>query len=151
MAGIYDSLVDKTIVFQVSELFYEKVYKHPWISLYFKNTDQKFITQQQTDFVVGALGGPKNFSGRLPVHAHPHMLITEELFDLRKKLLTEAMEELKAPTDLKEAWLQLDEAFRSVLVRSSVTECEKRYATDEILAFDENANNLYEDFLRGRK
>jgi hypothetical protein len=45
------------------------------------------ITDQQTDFMVGALDGPSRYSGRALRAAHPHIMITENVFELRTKLL----------------------------------------------------------------
>ena len=132
---VYDQLHDKGIVRRVNDLFYDKVYDHPWLSLYFEDIDKDFISAQQTDFIIGAIGGPENFHGRLPSNAHTHMMISHELFDLRKSLLEEALREADAPKILYDTWLRIDEAFRAKIVKSSVEECEKRYATDTILDF----------------
>lgn len=133
--SVYNNLLDKSIIRSVSDLFYEKVYDHPWISLYFKDIDQEFISSQQTDFVIMALGGPKNYSGRLPSNAHPHMVITEELFELRESLLKEALVELKAPQELIDAWLKVDYAHMKAIVRENESDCELRFKNDEILNF----------------
>lgn len=139
--AVYDELKDPEIVFKVSERFYELIYDHPWMSLYFKDTDQEFITQQQTDFIIGAIGGPNKYSGRLPSNAHPHMNINDELFDLRKAMLVQALEELNAPEELKTIWLKIDEAFRGSIVKKSVDECKPRYAQDSILDYISNKFN----------
>lgn len=133
---LYDQLLDKDIVFKINEVFYDKVYKHPWMSLYFKDVSEEFITMQQTNFIIGSIGGPKQFSGRMPSNAHPHMYITDELFNLRKALLMDAMEEVRAPQELRDAWLKIDEAFRGVIVKKSLDDCEKRFNSDTILAFE---------------
>lgn len=133
--ALYDEIPDISIVFKVNERFYEKVYDDPWMYQYFQHTDQEFITQQQTDFILQAMGGPKNYSGRLVKNAHPHMFITDELFEAREQMLKDALAELNAPANLVEFWLKLDYSFKKVLVRNSVDECEKRFFTDEILAF----------------
>jgi len=133
--SVYSDLVNKEIIFKVNEKFYELVYDHPWLSKFFQHTDQEFITKQQTDFVTGALGGPKNYSGRLVKDAHTHILVTDELFELRKSLLVKAMEEVNAPQELREAWLKIDDAFKATILKKSVSDCEKRFFTDEILDF----------------
>ncbi len=133
---VYENLRDKEIIRKVNEVFYEKVYEHPWLSLYFKDVTQEFITSQQTDFITGAAGGPSKFSGRMPSNAHPHMFITEELYDLRTQLLKEAMQEVNAPIELQDFWLKLDESFKNKIVKNSLSECEKRFTTDELLIFE---------------
>lgn len=133
--NVYESLTDKNIVFKVNERFYELVYDHKWLSNFFKQTDQEFITQQQTDFIIGAIGGPKNYSGRMVRDAHPHMFITEELFELRQELLIQAFEDVNAPDELKEAWLKIDDAFKNVIIKKDISECKKRFFTDDIIDY----------------
>ncbi|MCB0390394.1 MAG: group 1 truncated hemoglobin [Bdellovibrionales bacterium] len=132
---LYQRLPDKNIIKIVNDLFYDKVYEHPWLSLFFEGIEKEFISDQQTAFIIGAIGGPDHYQGRLPSNAHPHMMITNELFDLRKSLLIMALEEAQAPLELKETWLKIDEAFRRTIVKNSINECEKRYNTDKILDF----------------
>ncbi|MCB0419847.1 MAG: group 1 truncated hemoglobin [Bdellovibrionales bacterium] len=140
--NVYDSLTDKDIVRKVNEIFYDKIYDHPWMSLYFKEIDKEFITKQQTDFIIGALGGPKKYGGRMPSNAHTHMVITDELFDLRQQLLIEALNEAHAPEILTNFWLKIDEAFRGAIVQSDPSQCKPRYATDEILNFPNPLTSL---------
>ena len=130
---LYESLPDKNIIFRVNERFYKKVYEHPWLSKFFSKTDQNFITRQQTDFIIGAIGGPRNYSGRFVADAHPHIFIDEEVFDLREALLEEAMLELKAPEALRTKWLQIDASFKNSIIKQSVDACKKRFFTDEII------------------
>ena len=132
---LYNTLPRKSIIREVCEIFYEKVYDHEWISRFFKDVTKEHITKQQTHFVTAALGGPKLYCGRLAKDAHVHMLITEELFELRKSMLVEALDEAHAPVELKERWLRIDEGFRRGMVKTSVTQCTKRYFSDTIKAF----------------
>lgn len=134
--NVYDQLENKSVIYRVNEIFYEKVYKHPWLSLYFQDIDQKFITSQQTDYITSVIGGPKNFSGRLPNNAHTHMLITDELFDLRSQFLLEALDEANAPKELAETWKRIDDSFRNVIVKNSLSECKLRFKSDKLLAFE---------------
>lgn len=131
---LYGRLQDPRVVRRVNERFYELVFEHPWLARFFEGVDQEHITSQQTDFMTGALGGPKNFSGRPPSHAHPHLFITDEVFDLRRDLLVRAFEETGAPEELREAWLRIDEAFRPAIVKSSLAECSGRWRNDRIIA-----------------
>lgn len=134
--GIYDILKDKSIFRTVNQAFYDKVYDHERLSKFFRGVTKEHIINQQTDFIIAATGGPKNYSGRLPYNAHPHMFITDEIFDLRSSFLAEALEETAAPPVLKEAWLRIDSSFRHVIVKQSIEQCSKRWVTDEILAFE---------------
>ena len=53
--------------------------------------------------------------------AHPHMFITEELFDLRQELLIQAFSDVNAPDEIKEAWLKIDDAFKNVIIKKDIS------------------------------
>jgi len=118
---------------RVHKIFYDKVYAHPWLKQFFADVEQTVIENQQTDFMVQALGGPSRYCGRLPVAAHKHMFITEELFDVRHAMLDESLREARVPDALRLRWLKVDAAFKGRLVKRSVTECEGRFKTEPIL------------------
>lgn len=132
---LYERLGGTPVLKRVHKIFYDKVYKHPWIGEYFKDVKQDLIENQQTDFMAAAMGGPERYSGKLPIPAHKHMYIPEELFTLRHQLLKESLEEAGVSRDLTERWLIIDGAFKKGIVKRSLADCEKRFATDEIMSF----------------
>ena len=132
---VYDRLVDKDIILNINKHFYDQVYEHPWLAKYFAVVPKEHIVSQQTDFMVGALGGPRMFCGRAPSKAHPHMFITDELYDARSELLENSFVALNAPEDLRRAWLKIDAAFRRAIVKSSKDDCKGRWNNDPILDF----------------
>lgn len=81
-------------------------------------------------------GGPVIYAGRITGPAHKHMYITDELFNLRQKLLEESLIEAGVSPEHREKWLKIDGAFRGDIVKSNVDECQKRFFTDEIMVFD---------------
>ncbi len=113
--------------------FYELVYKDFWFKEIFKVIDQKVITSQQTDFMVQAFGGPKKYGGRSVLDAHPHIFINEEIWQKREDLLKEAFRKMNTPMDIQEKWLKIDDAFKRSIMKNSIDDCKKRYATDEII------------------
>ncbi len=120
-------------ILKVNLAFYDRIYKDPWMAKVFRNVTQEFISNQQTDFMLGAFGGPKIYSGRSPQDAHPHIFIDQEMWDIREKYLKEAFEETKFPIELAEKWLRIDEAFKRSILKNSVSDCQKRWAMDEII------------------
>jgi len=119
----------------INKVFYDKVYKHPWLKLYFLDIPQQHIEDQQVDFMQKVLGGENLYVGKAPPIAHNHMFIPEELFDVRKQLLIDSFEEVGTHPKMKNKWLNLDESFRRVLVKKSVNECQRRFASEAILNF----------------
>jgi hemoglobin len=138
--SIFDEVGGREMLMKVSKIFYDKLYKDPWLSQYFKHTKQTTIESQQVDFMTGALGGPKIYCGRNPTDAHLHILITEEVFQARKKFLIESLKEADAPQLLIERWLKIDEAFKNAMLKNNISECVKRWTTDEILDFPNPEN-----------
>jgi truncated hemoglobin YjbI len=120
----------------INKVFYDKVYQHPWLKLYFIEIPQQHIEDQQVDFMQKVLGGENRYVGKAPPISHTHMFIPNELFDVRKQLLIESFNETNAHAEMIDKWLSLDESFRRVLVNKSPAECKGRFATDPILNFD---------------
>lgn len=119
---------------RISHEFYELVYQDEWFKKLFINVKQEFITSQQADFMIGSLGGPKNYGGRPPQDAHPHIWISEEIWKFREDLLIKAFNKVGAPQELLDAWLRVDEAFKSSIVnKGGPEECYGRYKIDPII------------------
>ena len=131
----FEKLGGKAMLEKVAKIFYDKIYEHEWIGKYFMHIDQKIIESQQVDFMSSALGGPKDYCGRMPIPTHKNMMISEDLFELRHKLLLESLKQADASQELIDKWTKIDEAFKSGIVKNSISDCEKRYFTDVILDF----------------
>ena len=121
---------------RVHKIFYDKVYAHPWLKQFFVASPREHQENQQTDFMISILGGPPAYSGRIPRDAHTHLFITDEIFDLRHTMLTEALKEARVPDDVAAPWLRKDEGFRSALVKQSIDDCKGRYRSEKIIAPD---------------
>jgi truncated hemoglobin YjbI len=117
---------------RVTEEFYELVYADEWLKHVF-TIDQKVITSQQVDFMVGALGGEKRYGGKSPADAHPHIFITEEMWERRESFLNDAMTRVGAPIDLRSRWFKIDLAFKKHIVMKDVSECKKRFFSDDLI------------------
>lgn len=130
---LYDQLGGLSVLQRVHKIFYDKVYRDPWLKLFFADVAQTLIEAQQTDFMAQAMGGPSRYCGKLPIPAHRHMFITDELFELRTRLLEESLVEVGVPAWLLARWLKIDGAFKGRLVKQSVSECQGRYKTEPIM------------------
>ena len=133
--SLFDDVGGYDILKKVNKIFYDKIYKHPWIGQFFQSVPQEHIENQQTDLMAQAMGGPARYFGRFVIDAHTHIYITEELFQVREKLLQEAFHEAGATALLIEKWGKIDEAFKKALLKKTPTDCKPRYAREEILDF----------------
>lgn len=132
----FDEVGGLIVIQKVHKIFYDKIYVHPWIGKFFQSIDQKIIEGQQTDFMAQSFGGPAYYLGKLPVAAHKHMFIDETLFELRRQLLEESLKEVNMKSEHIEKWLKVDGAFKNGLVKKSISDCEKRFFTDELEIFE---------------
>ncbi|MCO4783837.1 MAG: group 1 truncated hemoglobin [Candidatus Cloacimonetes bacterium] len=130
---LLDRLGGKTTLKRVHKIFYDRLFEHDWLKKFFLGVDQTVIENQQSDFMSEAMGGPKCYSGKLPIPAHKHMFITDELFTLRHNILRQSILDCGISSDLCESWLKIDKAFRSGIVKPTIDDCQKRYKTDSLL------------------
>lgn len=131
----FERIGGRASLITINKIFYDKVYKHPWLKHYFLEIPQQHIEVQQVDFMQKVLGGKNLYVGKAPPVAHKHMFIPDDLFDVRKTLLIEAFSEACAHQELIDKWLALDESFRRLLVKKSPSDCVARYKSEGIIDF----------------
>lgn len=132
-SSLYDKIGGHPTLERVHKMFYDIIFKHTWIGQFFNDKTQELLEAQQTDFMADIMGGPKNYQGRMPIHAHEHMFITDDVFELRHEILAQTLKKAGIAEDLAEQWLHLDKSFKRAIVKKSIDQCKKRFKTDEIL------------------
>jgi len=132
---LYDRLGGKATFIKVHKIFYDKAYADPWLRKFFTDKPQEVLENQQTDFMVQLMGGPKIYGGKSPKSAHQHMMITEELFEWRSQMLSDSIKEAGIRDDLREEWLDADRTFKRALEKKSVADCTQAYPNQPILDF----------------
>ena len=133
--SLFDRIGGRPTLEKVHKIFYDKIYAHPWIGEYFKEIQQDIIEIQQTDFMSQAMGGPAIYCGKLPIAAHKHMFINIELFELRSQLLQDSIREVGLKKEEEEAWMKIDQAFKKGIIKNSLSDCQLRFNSDEIVNF----------------
>ena len=132
---LYDRLGGKPTFVKVHKIFYDKAYAHHWLSKFFTDKPQVVLENQQTDFMVQLMGGPKAYGGKSPKSAHQHMVITDELFELRSEMLSDSIKEAGISDPLRIEWLEADRTLKRALVKTSEVECTVAYPNQPILNF----------------
>ena len=132
---LYERLGGKPTYTRVHRIFYDKAYADPWLSQYFTDKPQEVLENQQTDFMIQLMGGPRAYGGKTPLSAHQHMVISEELFDHRAQMLSDSIKEAGISDELRVAWLKADASLKRALVKTSKAECKTSYPTQPILDF----------------
>lgn len=132
---LYTRLGEKQTFEKVHKIFYDKLYADPWLRQFFTDKPQVVLEEQQTDFMIQIMGGPKRYAGKSPKSAHQHMVITEELFDVRSEMLSDSITEAGISDALRDEWLEADSTFRRALIKKTEAECSKAYDNQPILNF----------------
>jgi len=125
---------------KVHKIFYDKVYAHEWMKLYFTDRPQTLLEDQQTDFMAQLMGGPKKYAGKTPKMAHQHIHITDDLFTLRQEILEESLREFGLADNLSKEWLMADSALKKAITKKTVDECKQSYPSQAILDFPKPKN-----------
>ena len=133
--SLFEAIGGRETLERVHKIFYDDVYEHPWLGKFFAHREQRALEDQQSDFMSGNFGGPKVYGGRMPQRAHEHMMISQELFDLRQEMLSDAIKAVGVADELRQKWLRIDAAFAPQVVKQGRDECKKRFATDDIIDF----------------
>lgn len=134
-SAAFEEMGGRESLVAICKIFYDKVYEHPWLKLYFEPIPQDYIEAQQVDFMQQVLGGENIYAGKTPPSAHKHIYVTDELFQIRQNLLLESFTEAHANPALSKKWLELDQIFKPQIVKDFPTECTERYSTEGILNF----------------
>jgi len=125
--NLFDALGGLATLEVVHKIFYDKVFEHHWLKQYFINQNQALLERQQTEFMAEKMGGSKNYSGKPVLHAHIHLYITEELFDIRHALLKQSILEKDITESLMLRWLKIDYAFKKLVIDTSLEDFHQRY------------------------
>jgi len=118
--SLFDAVGGLPTLRKVHKIFYDKIYAHDWLKVFFTGHNQEAIENRQTDFMAQKMGGPVKYMGREPKVAHRHMYISRELFDVRQALLKESLQEANVVDDLIVRWLKIDQAFQRAIVKDSI-------------------------------
>ena len=118
--SLFEAVGGLPTLHNVHKIFYDRIYAHDWLKVFFAGHNQEAIENRQTDFMARKMGGPDQYRGRELKVAHRHMYITRELFDIRQVLLKESLKEAGVADDLIVRWLKIDQAFHRAIVKDSI-------------------------------
>jgi len=124
--SLYESLGGLPTLERVHKIFYDKIYDHPWLKLFFEGFNQQVIEDKQTSFMAEKFGGPA-YTGKPLKQVHENMYISQELADLRHHILQESLVEAEIPEELATRWLRIDEAFMQQVIKKSVASFYRDY------------------------
>jgi hemoglobin len=117
---LYEAIGGLPTLQKVHKIFYDKVYAHQWLGKFFEGHDQKVIENKQSGFMAEKMGSTAPYLGKEIKMVHETMYISEELFDIRHRLLDESIKEAGVNEVLRKRWLRIDSAFMRLITKESV-------------------------------
>lgn len=99
--------------------FYGRVYEDPRLAPFFHKVTKQRAIEKQYEFLAGLFTGEQKYFGLNPFNAHHWMVISDELFDYRERLMDECIRRYGLPEHLIRRWGAIHETFRRELVKSS--------------------------------
>jgi len=113
----------EAVIFAVHESLYEVLFNEPWLEDFFFGKSKQALIKKQTEFMVAAFNGPNNYTGDTPAFVHMHMFITDEMINVREKILRNAIKKQGLSDAIADRWLKVDSSFRPAIVKKSLDEC----------------------------
>lgn len=103
----------------ILEDFYTQVFSDSRLAPFFKDSNIQRAKEKQYLFLKGIFTGEKCYFGERPRNAHHWMVISDELFDYREKLMEDTLRKYKIDEALIEQWIAVDEIYRKQIVKSA--------------------------------
>jgi NAD(P)H-flavin reductase/truncated hemoglobin YjbI/ferredoxin len=103
----------------ILEDFYTIVYADPRLAPFFHRVTKDHAVGKQYSFLADLFTGRHDYFGLKPFNAHHWMVISDELFDYRERLICAVMREHGLSEAHVRRWTALHELFRREMVKSA--------------------------------
>ncbi len=116
-ADLWCALEDGILLRRILQDFYTRVYDDAFLSPFFENVTKARLIEKAYSFSYQIITGKKVYFGDRPKNAHHWMVISNELFDYREKLMATVLREHNLSEIMINKWRAIDEYFRSDIVK----------------------------------
>jgi len=99
--------------------FYGRAFADPRLAPFFHNVTQQRAIEKQYEFLSSLFSGDRKYFGLNPFNAHHWMVISDELFDYRERLMEQVMRAHGLTDDHIRRWGRVHELFRREIVKST--------------------------------
>ncbi len=111
------ALEEGSLVSRILNDFYSQVFEDPRLAPFFHGVTQQRLEEKQFLFMRQLITGEKIYFGDRPRNAHHWMVISDELFDYREKLMLDTLRRHGLPEPMVQQWRALEEQFRCDIVK----------------------------------
>lgn len=105
---------------QILDAFYAKVFADERLAPYFQHTTAHHVAGKQYAFLYESMTGEDVYFGDNPYNAHHGMVISDELFDHRQRLMLQTLEEQGLTDGQIRRWTAFEEPYRGHMVKNKV-------------------------------
>jgi ferredoxin-NADP reductase/ferredoxin/truncated hemoglobin YjbI len=98
--------------------FYTRVFEDPVLSPYFMGVTKQRLIEKVYSFMRQIFTGEKMYFGDRPRNTHHWMVIPDDVFDYREKLMDDCMRRHGLAEHLIERWRAIEESFRGDIVKT---------------------------------
>lgn len=99
--------------------FYARVFEDEVLAPYFGGVTRDRLIGQVYSFMRDLFTGKKSYFGMRPRTGHHWMVISDEIFDRRERMMEECLRRHGLPEHLVRRWRRLEESFRGDIVKST--------------------------------
>lgn len=115
---MWKALKDGQLLNDILEDFYTQVFTDSQLAPFFEDATKQRAIEKQYLFLKGIFTGEKCYFGERPRNAHHWMVISDELFDYREKLMEDTLRKHNLAEPLIKQWIAVDEIYRKQIVKS---------------------------------
>ncbi|MBL8482955.1 MAG: 2Fe-2S iron-sulfur cluster binding domain-containing protein [Rhodocyclaceae bacterium] len=115
---LWTALADGELLQDILRDFYARVFDDPRLAPFFHATTRQRAIEKQFLFLRQVFTGEKIYFGDRPRNAHHWMVISDELFDYRARLIAQCMREHGLAERYVERWLAIEEFYRAHVVKA---------------------------------
>jgi truncated hemoglobin YjbI len=140
----------------ILEDFYDKVYRDERLAPFFHRVTKDHAIGKQYAFLADLFTGRHDYFGLKPFNAHHWMVISDELFDYRERLICDVMRKHGLSEEHVRRWTALHELFRREMVKSAPrglivdgVEHEPEKITDEKIEVATMCDGCHEEMPEG--
>ncbi len=116
---LWAALQDGAKLTEILADFYTRVYADPRLSPFFEGVTKQRAIEKQYSFLRDKFCGTNEYFGDRPRNAHHWMVISDELFDYRERLMESCMRRAGLSDEMIAEWRSVEEVFRKQIVKSA--------------------------------
>ncbi len=117
--ALWAALRDGETLMAALQDLYERVFQDPRLSSFFEGVTRQRAIEKQYSFLRQVLTGEKVYFGDRPRNAHHWMVVSDELFDHRARLMLDCLRAQGLPEAMVQRFHQVEEFYRRDIVKSA--------------------------------